>query len=114
MSKISDKVIKFITEGAKNWKAELVARGKTLAEVKIPTDIFQGDSLSSLLFVIAMMPLDYIHRKCPGGYKITKNNNHIMYIDDIKLFAKKEKELENLIQIIAALCKSRSPMWFDY
>ena len=37
------------------------------------------------------------------GYKFTKLQkriNHLMYIDDIKLFAKNEKELETLIQTI--------------
>ena len=37
------------------------------------------------------MPLNYILRKCTGGFKHTKSQgkiNHLMYIDDIKLFAK--------------------------
>ena len=48
--KISDKVIKFITEDKTSWKVELAARGKTLAEVKIQSEIFQGDMLSPLQF----------------------------------------------------------------
>ena len=62
----------------KNWRVVLAAGGKSLAEAKIQRGIFQGDALSPLLFVIAMMPL-----------------NH-----DIKLFAKNEKELETLIQVL--------------
>ena len=46
MYKISDEVIKFITKVVKNWKVELKAEGKTLAEVKIRQDIFQKDALS--------------------------------------------------------------------
>ena len=56
--KVSDKVIKFIKE-----IMELTAGGKSLAEVKILSGIFQGDALSSLLFVIAMILLDHILRK---------------------------------------------------
>ena len=41
MYKISDKVIKFIPEVMKNWKAEMTAGGKTLAEVKIQRGIFK-------------------------------------------------------------------------
>ena len=37
---------------------ELTAGGKIFAKMKI-----QGDALSPLLFVIAMMPLSYILRK---------------------------------------------------
>ena len=36
----------------KNCKVELIERGKTLAEVEIQRDIFQGDVLPSLSFVI--------------------------------------------------------------
>ena len=67
--KISDKVINFITEAMKNWKVELKKGGKTLAEV----NIFQGDALSQILFVIAMMSLNYIFRKYTGA---TNLQNH--------------------------------------
>ena len=76
---------------------------KTLAEVKIQRGIFQRDALSPLLLEIAMMPLNHILRKCTAGYKLSKSQkkiNHLMYMDDIKLFAKNEKELETLIQTV--------------
>ena len=50
-----------------------------------------------------MMPHNHILRKCTGGYKFTKSQetiNQLMYMDDIKLFAKNEKELKILIQTI--------------
>ena len=37
------------------------------------------------------------HRKCTDGYKLTKSQekiNHLMYMNDAKLFANNEKELE--------------------
>ena len=46
-----------------------------------------------------MMPLNYILRKCTAGYKLSRSQekiNHLTYMDDIKLFAKNEKELETL------------------
>ena len=72
MYKISDKIINFITEVMKTWKVELIAGGKTLTEVEIKRGIFQGGVLSQLLFIIAMMPLNYILRKFTGSYKFTK------------------------------------------
>ena len=84
----------------KNWKVELTGGGKSLAEVKIQRGIFQGDMLSPLLFEITMVPLNHILEKCTGGYDLTKSQekiNHQMYTNDIKLFAKKEKELETII-----------------
>ena len=74
---------------------ELTAGGKSLIEVKIQRGIFHGDAL--LQFVITMMPLDHILRKCTEGYEPTKSQekiNHLMYIDGIQLFAKNGKELD--------------------
>ena len=48
MYKISDEVIDFIEKTMKTWRAELTARGRTLAEAKIQSGIFQGDALSPL------------------------------------------------------------------
>ena len=79
------------------WRVELTAEGKSLAEVKIQKGIFQGVALSPLLFVIVMMPLNHIFSKCTAGYKLSKLQekvNYLMYMEDIKLFAKNEKELE--------------------
>ena len=63
MYKISNNVKRWITEDIENWKVELTAAGKTVAEVKIKRSIFHGDDLSPLLFVIRMMSLSYILRK---------------------------------------------------
>ena len=89
--KIYDKNINFITEAMKNRKVELTAGRKALTEVKILRGIFQRDVFSPLLFVIATHTL----RKCTGAYKFTKSLekiNHLMWKDDIKLFAKKQNK----------------------
>ena len=64
MYKISDEIIKFIENTMENLRVELTAGGKSLAEVNIQRWIFQGDALSPLLFVIAIMFLSHILRKC--------------------------------------------------
>ena len=49
------------------------------------------------------MPVNHILKKCTAGYKLSKSQekiNHLKYMDDIKLFAKTEKELETLIQVV--------------
>ena len=78
----------------KNWRVELTVGGKSLTEVEIQIEIFQRDTLSPLQFLNAMMPLNHILRKYTSGYKLSKLQekiNPLMYIDDIKLFAKNEK-----------------------
>ena len=52
------------------------------------------------LFIISMMPLNHILRKGTAGYKSQEKINPLKYIDDIKLFAKNEKELETLIHAV--------------
>ena len=76
----------FIEKTMQTWRVELIA-GQSLAEVMIQKGIFQGDSPSLFLFVIAMMPLNYILRKCTAGYKLSKSQekfNHLMYMDNSK------------------------------
>ena len=84
------------------WRLKLITRGQSLAEVKIQRGIFQGDALSPLLFVIAMMPLKHILRKCTAGYKLStslEKINHLMYMDDIKLLKKPKTKIESEILI---------------
>ena len=103
MYKISDEVKNFIEKAMKTWRVELTAEEKSLAETKIQRGIFRGDALSPLLFIIVMIPLNYILRKCTAGYKLSKSQekiNHLKYVDNIKLFAKNEKELETLIHAV--------------
>ena len=50
-----------------------------------------------------MMPLNHILRKCAAGYKLGRSQekiNHLIYRDDIKLFAKNEKELQTFIHAV--------------
>ena len=50
-----------------------------------------------------MMPIKHILRKYTARYKLRRLQekiNHLMYVDDIKLFAKNEKELETLIHAV--------------
>ena len=103
MYKISDEIINFIDKIMKTWRVEVIAGERKLAETKIQRGIFQGDALSPLLFIIALMPLNHILKKCTAGYKLGRSQekvNHLMYMDDMKLFAKNEKELETLIHTV--------------
>ena len=49
------------------------------------------------------MPFNHKLKKCTLGHKLSKSLekiNHLMYMDDIKLFAKNEKKQETLIYIV--------------
>ena len=101
--KILDEVINIIEKTMKTWRVELTAEGESLADSKIQRCIFQGVALSLLLFIVAMTPHNHILGKRTGGYKVCKSQekiNHLMYMDEIKVFVKKEKDLEVKIQAV--------------
>ena len=56
------------------------------------------DSLSPLLFCICLIPLTVQLNRLNTGYEehTTKTKiSHLLYVDDLKLIAKSEKELQN-------------------
>ena len=54
---------KFLLSSMKKWKTELTSCGQQLGVVNIKRGIFQGDSLSPLLFVLCMVPLSLVMRR---------------------------------------------------
>ena len=62
--------------------------------------IFQGDSLSPLLFVLSMIPLSSLLRKVNVFYEWRKKEyklNHLLIMDDLKLYSKSEEQIDSLI-----------------
>ena len=81
----------------------LTSNAEVLGEVDIRRGIFQGDSLSPLLFIIIMMPLSMLLRTEKLGYAFGsggKTINHLVFMDDIKLYGKSETELEALVELV--------------
>ena len=78
---------KLVANSLTGWKTELISNGQSLGNVDIKRGIFQGDSLSPLLYVITMIPLTLILRKCEAGYSYGNNAkiNHLLFMDDFKL-----------------------------
>ena len=80
---------------------ELTCGTESLREVPIKKGIFQGDVLSLLLFVIAIIPPTHIPGTANPGYEFqTGEINHFLFMDDFKLYFKSEKDLDYLIQTV--------------
>ena len=62
-----------------------------LGEVDIKRGIFQGDFLSPLLFVLALVPLSLILRKAKAANEFSGSKtkiNHILFMDNLKLYSR--------------------------
>jgi hypothetical protein len=71
-------------------------------DIKIQCGIFQGDSLSPLLFCICLIPLTEQLNRLNTGYEEHTTKTKILqllYIDDLKLIANLE-ELQKQIQTV--------------
>ena len=76
------------------WKVQLFCSNQLYGEVSILRGIYQGDSLSPLLFVMALMPLSTILNGTGKGFVVDKGYlvlNNLLYLDDLKLFAKSSR-----------------------
>jgi len=71
--------------------------------IKIECGIFQGDSLSPLIFFIGLIPLtEQLNRLSTGYEKHTSKTkiSHLLYMDDLNLNAKSEEEPQTQIQTV--------------
>ena len=89
----------------KNWKKRLTLKhesGNFMSDnINIKRGIFQGDSLSPLLFCISLVPLLLELNSSGYGYKNrTEQITHLLYMDYLKLYAKDDGELEGLLRIV--------------
>ena len=58
---VAENVVGLFRESMTKWKTVLSAGGEELGKINIKRVIFQGDSLSPLLFVMGMAPLSILN-----------------------------------------------------
>ena len=102
---VAGNISSFLSNTMKHWGTSLSCNGKTLGDVNIKRGIFQGDSLSPLLFIVSMLPLSFLlKRELPNvGFQVGSAGevvNHLFFMDDLKLYAKNERELKQLVDIV--------------
>ena len=77
-----------------------------LAAVSIKCGIFQGDTFSPLLFCLTLTPLSMLLDPL-NGYQATTSGkvNHLLYVDDLKLFSKSDVHIERLLHTVYMFSK---------
>ncbi|EEB19129.1 reverse transcriptase, putative [Pediculus humanus corporis] len=101
--KVDPNITAFCEKSMKNWCTQLEVQKYSSRKIFIKRGIFQGDSLSPLLFCMSLIPLsrqlnikDQGYELVPGGRKIT----HMLYMDDLKIYAKNEEELNKMLRTV--------------
>jgi len=104
---VNSKVISFTKKVVSYWRTRMRLHEENklieTEDIKIQCGILQRDSLSPLLFCIRLIPLTEQLNRLNTGYveHTTKTKiSHLLYVDDLKLIAKSEEELQKQIQTV--------------
>ena len=98
-------ITEFIKNSMKKWRTKMCLhheKGLLMTEtIAIKRGIFQGDSLSTLLFCIALFPFSQLLNHQQFGHNIgLQRITHLLYMDDLKLFMKNKDQMKEALMII--------------
>ena len=105
---VAENIKSLSVNSMEKWKVMLCSGNSELGKFEIKRGIFQGDSLSPLVFVLAMIQLSLILRKAMGAYEFSERKeeiNHLLFMDDLKLYCQSEKGLDSLLQTVRVFSK---------
>ena len=95
---VAKNIITLIENSMANWKTVLVSNQEVVQTVDIKRGTFQGDSLSTLLFVIIMVSLSLILR---ASYQLKKEGfNNLLFMDDLKPYRKISNQIDSIVQTV--------------
>ena len=111
--KVSDNVRGFLENQMSKWETDITLQHVNgsiqIPGVKIQRGIYQGDSLSPLLFCMTIDPLSKILKRKNIGYNLGKVRgernaqeliSHLLFMDDLKLYADSDEKLNELVQTV--------------
>ena len=103
--KIPSAIVKVIELTIMTWKPKMILphtnEQLTTGKICIRRGIYQGDSMSPLLFCLTLIPLTNILNRKNLGYEVDQNKvSNILYMDNLKLFAKDEYQLEKALNVV--------------
>ncbi|KAL1448298.1 hypothetical protein WDU94_008925 [Cyamophila willieti] len=111
--KVDKTIISFLQHNMKHWYTELLlmipSNEIRTNKINLKRGIYQGDSLSSLWFCLALNPISHILNSHHYGYKINKQQDsrisHQFYMDDLKLYATNEDHLQSQLELVSKVSK---------
>ncbi|XP_063689225.1 uncharacterized protein LOC134822247 [Bolinopsis microptera] len=105
MCGISSSIIDLFEASFKQPYVNLMLGKVFLGRIKINRGLFQGDSVSPIHFIISLIPLSILLNKHDIGYSLDRKDgpkvSHRLYMDDLKLYAESEDEMQTLVNTTA-------------
>ena len=105
--KFNYKMLNFMEKSMKSWNTTICLNHVqgliTTDKIHIKQGIFQGDSLSPLLFCLALVPLTSEINANGCGYKMNRNRvpvSNLLYMDDLKLYVSSDDQPQGELQIV--------------
>ena len=106
LAKVPNVIIEALKHLMKKWTTNVHLNTKdttiTTNIIKYMKGIFQGDSLSVLLFILCLNPLSFLLNKL-NGYKMGPNGNrnqnitNLFFVDDLKMFTRNMNQMKVLL-----------------
>ena len=107
LAKVPKNLVESIKRLTKQWATILNLcredQSLTSDEIHYAKGIFQGDSLSLLLFILSVNPLFFMLGQLKGysfGDDCKSKVTHNFFADDLKLFASNEIDIKKLLDLV--------------
>ena len=106
---VDDQIVGCIKHLMPLWKTRFtITSGETRVRTELVSfkrGVFQGDSLSPLLFCISLLPLSIALKNTKGYSCGTPNSRrhkvtHLFYMDDLKLYASGQRDLQQSLRVV--------------
>ena len=78
--RVAENIKSLLVNSMEKWKVMLCSGKSELGEVEIKRGIFQGDTLSPLVFVLGLVPLSLILRKAKAAFKFSESKEKINHL----------------------------------
>ena len=112
LAKVPGIIFNAIKNLTKSWYTILTLSSETEAlttePIKFLKAIFQGDSLSVMLFVLYLNPLSFLLNKCKSysfGRARKLQHTHNFFVDDLKLYLQDLDSTKKQLDIIATFSR---------